>query len=329
MLSNVGPILWLSVVVAGTAVLVASLIGLPLGLWLGRLNFRGRRAVWAVVYTGMGLPPVVIGLLIYLLLSRSGPLGFLGWLYTPRAMILAQIILDLPFVVGITMTAVAAIPNELHFQLRTLGASEWQAKWTLLAASAAWRHPGGHDCIRSQHFRSRGRVDGRWQHRGSHAGADNRDHSGNGQRAIRSRTVPGFDPARHRADRQRDHSAVPGTTVAMNDASFCLSRVCRRLSETFRLRIDELTIRRGEVSALLGPTGAGKSTLLRLLTGLEFPDEGDIQFNGAPFDRESPLSVLREITMVHQRPLLLTGSVETNVAYGLRARTSHAEFKSD
>ena len=132
MLSNVGPILWLSVVVAGTAVLVASLVGLPLGLWLGRLNFRGRRAVWSVVYTGMGLPPVVIGLLIYLLLSRSGPLGFLGWLYTPQAMILAQIILDLPFVVGITMTAVAAVPKELHFQLRTLGASEWQAKWTLL-----------------------------------------------------------------------------------------------------------------------------------------------------------------------------------------------------
>ena len=133
MLSNVGPILWLSVVVAGVAVLVASLIGLPFGLWLGRLNFRGRRAVWAVVYTGMGLPPVVVGLLIYLLLSRSGWLGFLGWLYSPPAMILAQVILDLPFVIGITMTAVAAIPNELHFQLRTLGASEWQAKWTLLS----------------------------------------------------------------------------------------------------------------------------------------------------------------------------------------------------
>ena len=133
MLSNVGPILWLSVVVAGAAVLVASLIGIPFGLWLGRLNFRGRRAVWAVVYTGMGLPPVVVGLLIYLLLSRSGWLGFLGWLYSPRAMILAQVILDLPFIIGITMTAVAAVPNELHFQLRTLGASEWQAKWTLLS----------------------------------------------------------------------------------------------------------------------------------------------------------------------------------------------------
>ncbi|MEX2172389.1 MAG: ABC transporter permease [Pirellulales bacterium] len=131
MQSQVWPILWLSVMVAGAAVFVASFIGLPLGLWLGRTNFRGRRAVWAVVYTGMGLPPVVVGLLIYLLLSRSGWLGFLGWLYTPRAMILAQVILALPFIVGITMTAVAAVPNELHFQLRTLGASEWQAKWAL------------------------------------------------------------------------------------------------------------------------------------------------------------------------------------------------------
>lgn len=132
MQTSVEPIVWLSLRVASAAVIVASLIGLPLGLWLGRLNFRGRRAVWALVYTGMGFPPVVVGLVIYLLLSRTGPLGFLGWLYTPSAMILAQVILDLPFIVGITMTAVAAIPNELHFQLRTLGASEWQAKWTLL-----------------------------------------------------------------------------------------------------------------------------------------------------------------------------------------------------
>ncbi len=132
MQTDVGPILRLSLIVACAAVFLASLIGLPLGLWLGRLSFRGRKIVWAVVYTGMGFPPVVVGLLIYLLLSRSGPLGFLGWLYTPRAMVLAQVLLDLPFIVGITMTAVAAIPNELHFQLRSLGASEWQAKWTLL-----------------------------------------------------------------------------------------------------------------------------------------------------------------------------------------------------
>jgi tungstate transport system permease protein len=132
MQSDIARIVWLSIVVAGAAVLGASIIGVPLGLWIGRLAPGVRRILWPLVYTGMGLPPVVVGLLIYLLLSRSGPLGFMGWLYTPRAMILAQILLDLPFVVGITMTAVAAIPNELHFQLRSLGASDWHAKWTLL-----------------------------------------------------------------------------------------------------------------------------------------------------------------------------------------------------
>lgn len=132
MQTDVWPILRLSLWVSGAAVFVASLLGLPLGVVLGRLRFQGRGFAWAAVYTGMALPPVVVGLAVYLLLSRSGPLGFGGWLYTPRAMVLAQVILDLPFVIGITMTAVAAIPDELHFQLRTLGASEWQAKWTLL-----------------------------------------------------------------------------------------------------------------------------------------------------------------------------------------------------
>ena len=126
------PILWLSLRVSAAAVLIASCLGLPLGVWLGRSHFPGRRLAWALVYTGMALPPVAVGLLLYLLLSRGGPLGALGWLYTPRAMVLAQVVLAVPFVTGVTMTAVAAVPAELHFQLRTLGASEWQARRALL-----------------------------------------------------------------------------------------------------------------------------------------------------------------------------------------------------
>jgi tungstate transport system permease protein len=80
----------------------------------------------------MGLPPVVVGLAIYVLLSRSGPLGFLGWLFTPRAMILAQAVLVFPFVMGITMNAVMAVPTELWLQVRSLGASAWQTRWTML-----------------------------------------------------------------------------------------------------------------------------------------------------------------------------------------------------
>ena len=113
----------------------------------------------------------------------------------------------------------------------------------------------------------------------------------------------------------------------MNNVSFHLRGVSRRLSETFQLRIDELTIRRGEVLALLGPTGAGKTTLMRLLTGLEYPEEGVIQFNRTSLNRGSPLSLLRDITMVHQRPLLVNGSVESNVAYGLRARRRAPDSK--
>jgi tungstate transport system permease protein len=80
----------------------------------------------------MALPPVVVGLLVYLLLSRSGPFGGLGWLFTVQAMIIAQVVLTLPFVVGITMTSIAAVPPDLFLQVRSLGASPWQARWTVL-----------------------------------------------------------------------------------------------------------------------------------------------------------------------------------------------------
>jgi tungstate transport system permease protein len=130
--SELWPIVWLSLQVSGLAVGISTVIGVPLGTWLGLTHFSGKRLVTALVHTGMALPPVVVGLLIYLLVSRSGPMGFLGWLFTPQAMILAQTILALPFVVGITMTAVAAMPPDLAFQLRTLGASPRQVRWAML-----------------------------------------------------------------------------------------------------------------------------------------------------------------------------------------------------
>lgn len=125
-------IVWLSLRVSATAVLLSSLVGVPLGAWLG-LSCGGRK--WpcrAAVHTGMALPPVVVGLVLYLLLSRHGPLAFLGWLFTPQAMILAQVLLALPFVVGITMSAVAGVPRELVPQLRSLGATPRQVRWTVL-----------------------------------------------------------------------------------------------------------------------------------------------------------------------------------------------------
>lgn len=122
----------LSLVVSGTAVSIASLIGVPLGAWLGLADFRGKRLVMALVQSGLALPPVVVGLVIYMLLSRSGPLSFLGWLFTPQAMVLAQTILALPFITGITAGAVAAVPDDLVQQVRSLGATRWQVRWTIL-----------------------------------------------------------------------------------------------------------------------------------------------------------------------------------------------------
>jgi tungstate transport system permease protein len=125
-------ILWLSLRVSGTALFISSLLGVPLGAWLGLSQFRAKRLLAALVHTGMALPPVVVGLVVYLLLSHSGPLAALDWLFTPQAMILAQTVLALPWVIGITMTAITTVPPDLLLQVRSLGASQWQARWTLL-----------------------------------------------------------------------------------------------------------------------------------------------------------------------------------------------------
>src|SRR5436305_10019907 len=119
-MADVGPIIWLSLWVSGAAVLIASLVGIPLGVCAGLTPFRGKGLVTALVHTGMALPPVVVGLAVYLLLSRSGPLASLGWLFTPQAMVLAQTILALPLIVGVTMSAVAAVPGELLLHGRSL-----------------------------------------------------------------------------------------------------------------------------------------------------------------------------------------------------------------
>ncbi|MGC8875294.1 MAG: ABC transporter permease [Chloroflexia bacterium] len=130
------PELWgiilLSLRVSGTALLIGALLGVPLGAFLGLKRFFGRRLVIALLYTGMGLPPVVVGLLVYLLFSRSGPLGFLGWLFTPRAMVLAQTLICLPVIVGFAMAAVLGVDPALRQQLRALGATAWQSTWAVV-----------------------------------------------------------------------------------------------------------------------------------------------------------------------------------------------------
>jgi len=125
-------IVGLSLRVTGVALLFSTLVGIPLGSWLGLKRFIGRQLVIVLLYTGMGFPPVVVGLFVYLMLSRSGPLGPLGWLFTPAAMIVAQVIISLPLVSGFTMAAVMGVDPNLRQQVSSLGATDWQATLTVL-----------------------------------------------------------------------------------------------------------------------------------------------------------------------------------------------------
>ncbi len=116
-----------------SALAISAVIGVPLGAWLALARFAGKRLVTTLVYTGMGLPPVVVGLALYLLLSRSGPLGSLGWLFSMQAMIAAQTVISLPLVVGVTMSSVLGVDSALRPQVWALGATRWQVTWTILA----------------------------------------------------------------------------------------------------------------------------------------------------------------------------------------------------
>jgi tungstate transport system permease protein len=116
----------LSLQVSGTATLVSLLIGLPLGTGLALARFPGRGLVVSLVNTGMGVPPVVVGLFVSILLWRSGPLGALEVLYTPAAIVVAQAAIAAPIVTGITLAAVQSVPETFRLQLLGLGASRTQ-----------------------------------------------------------------------------------------------------------------------------------------------------------------------------------------------------------
>ena len=137
MTSDLIEIILLSLKVSGVALILATLIGVPVGALIALNRFRGRRLTAVLLYTGMGFPPVVIGLFVYLLLSRNGLLGPLNWpfvpqLFTPEAMVLAQTIIAFPLVAGFSMAAVMSVDPALRQQVLSLGATSRQAAWTVL-----------------------------------------------------------------------------------------------------------------------------------------------------------------------------------------------------
>jgi tungstate transport system permease protein len=128
---EVWSITWRSLQISGSATLIALLIGIPLGIALALARFPGRNSVVASINTGMGLPPVVVGLFISIFLWRSGPLGFMELIYTPAAMIVAQVIIAFPIVAGLTMASFQALDPKLALQLLGIGASKPQLLWLL------------------------------------------------------------------------------------------------------------------------------------------------------------------------------------------------------
>lgn len=118
--------------VSGLATILALVAGVPVGAWVALRAFPGRRAVVALLYTGMGFPPVAVGLAVLMLLWRDGPLGGLGWLYTESAMVLAQWIIAAPVAAGLTYSAVAAVPPRYRTTALALGVSPFRADLVVL-----------------------------------------------------------------------------------------------------------------------------------------------------------------------------------------------------
>lgn len=121
-----------SLKVTAIALSISTLAGVPVGAWLALRHFPGRRIFTAFIYTGMGMPPVVAGLVVYLFLSRTGVFGDLGWLFSLKAMVVAQVIIATPLVIGVTMSAVMAVDPMLGPQLRALGATRRQSELAIL-----------------------------------------------------------------------------------------------------------------------------------------------------------------------------------------------------
>lgn len=143
--SYVYEVMWMSLQVAGVATVLGMIVGVPLGTWLALKKFRGWGIAATVLNVGMMLPPVAVGLFVFLLFSRQGPLGSLSLLYSVPAMIIAQFLIAAPVIGAITMSGVASVPREVRLQALGLGASRRQSIWlvvrearvTLLAAIVA------------------------------------------------------------------------------------------------------------------------------------------------------------------------------------------------
>ena len=130
--NDVYEVAWRSVYVSASATLISLVLGVGAGALIAFRRFPGRLIVMTLVNTGMGLPPVVVGLFIAIILWRSGPLGQLEWIYTTKAMIVAQVLIAAPVITGFTAASLAALDPKLRLQIYALGASRLQMLWLVL-----------------------------------------------------------------------------------------------------------------------------------------------------------------------------------------------------
>ncbi len=122
----------LSLGVSFSATLISLVLGVSLGVFLGLSKFTGRHFLVSLINTGMGAPPVVVGLLVTIFLWRNGPFGILHLLFTPAAMVIAQCIISLPIIMGFTLASIQQIDPKLRLQIQALGASRGQMLWLLV-----------------------------------------------------------------------------------------------------------------------------------------------------------------------------------------------------
>ncbi|HOM29203.1 MAG TPA: ABC transporter permease [Deltaproteobacteria bacterium] len=125
-------ITWLSLKVSGTATFISLIIGISLGTVVALSRFPGRGLVVSLINTGMGVPPVVVGLFVTIFLWRNGPLGVLELLYTPTAIVIAQAVIATPIVAGISLASIQKLPEALRLQILALGATRAQMVWMLI-----------------------------------------------------------------------------------------------------------------------------------------------------------------------------------------------------